>query len=149
MWEWQMKLRFIYKYKGSKVEHDKFLHCKNQMSNQNLHAIKRIQKRTFKTYRRYVKKITTRHFHATLSSILDILRKKVFVLISENMNIIFKEQIQEYQPIRQIYKSINVWEKCEFKLSLIYSKINRLQKCSDGISLFQISTFTNEEKHGI
>ena len=36
MWEWQMKLRFIYKYKGSKVEHDKFLHCKNQMSNQNL-----------------------------------------------------------------------------------------------------------------
>jgi len=87
-----MKLRFIYKYKGSKVEHDKFLHCKNQMSNQNLHAIKRIQKRTFKTYRRYVKKITTRHFHATLSScvitncsynliassILDILRKKVF-----------------------------------------------------------------------
>ena len=34
-----MKLRFIYKYKGSKVEHDKFLHCKNQISNQNLHAI--------------------------------------------------------------------------------------------------------------
>ena len=35
-----MKLRFIYKYKGNKIEHDKFLHCKNQMSNQNLHAIK-------------------------------------------------------------------------------------------------------------
>ena len=34
-----MKLRFIYKYKGNKVEHDKFLHCKNQISNQNLHAI--------------------------------------------------------------------------------------------------------------
>merc|ERR1712150_340224 len=57
--------------------------------------------------------------------------KKVFVLISENMNIIFKEQIQEYQPIRQIYKIINV-----------------LQKCSDGISLFQSSAFTKEEKHG-
>ena len=93
--------------------------------------------------------ITNCSYNLIASSILDILRKKVFVLISENMNIIFKEQIQEYQPIRQIYKSINVWEKCEFKLSLIYSKINRLQKCSDGISLFQSSAFTKEEKHGI
>ena len=39
-----MKLRFIYKYKGNKVEHDKFLHCKNQMSNQNLHAIKKTKR---------------------------------------------------------------------------------------------------------
>jgi len=46
MWEWQMKLRFIYKYKGNKVEHDKFLHCKNQMSNQNLHAIKKPKENT-------------------------------------------------------------------------------------------------------
>lgn len=44
MWEWQMKLRFIYKYKGNKIEHDKFLHCKNQMSNQNLHAIKKTKR---------------------------------------------------------------------------------------------------------
>ena len=34
-----MKLRFIYTYKGNKMEHDKFLHCNKQISNQNLHAI--------------------------------------------------------------------------------------------------------------
>ena len=50
-----MKLRFIYKYKGSKVEHDKFLHCKNQMSNQNLHAIKNPKKED-KKHRRYIHK---------------------------------------------------------------------------------------------
>lgn len=76
MWEWQMKLRFIYKYKGSKVEHDKFLHCKNQMSNQNLHAIKKIQKKKTK-YRRYVQIILTRHFDAILSGWLSTNIKKV------------------------------------------------------------------------
>ena len=64
-----MKLRFIYKYKGSKVEHDKFLHCKNQISNQNLHAIipknKKNQRRN-KT-KRSKKNILTRHFDASLS----------------------------------------------------------------------------------
>lgn len=62
-----MKLRFIYKYKGSKVEHDKFLHCKNQMSNQNLHAIKKSKKRRQK-HRRYMYiNIVTRHFDAKAS----------------------------------------------------------------------------------
>ena len=41
-----MKLRFIYTYKGNKMEHDKFLHCNKQISNQNLHAIEpKFQKR--------------------------------------------------------------------------------------------------------
>jgi len=61
-----MKLRFIYKYKGSKVEHDKFLHCKNQMSNQNLHAIKRTFTKEHSKVIEDMLENTTRHFHATL-----------------------------------------------------------------------------------
>ena len=61
-----MKLRFIYKYKGSKLEHDKFLHCKNQISNQNLHAIIPKKQRRNKT-KRSKKNILTRHFDANLS----------------------------------------------------------------------------------
>jgi len=58
-----MKLRFIYKYKGSKVEHDKFLHCKNQMSNQNLHAIKNPKKED-KNIEDIYTNIVTRHYDA-------------------------------------------------------------------------------------
>ena len=56
-----MKLRFIYTYKGSKVEHDKFLHCKNQISNQNLHAIKKFQKEN-REYRNMTRHIDAKIF---------------------------------------------------------------------------------------
>ena len=61
-----MKLRFIYKYKGSKVEHDKFLHCKNQLSNQNLHAIKNPKKED-KNMEDIYTNIVTRHYDAKVS----------------------------------------------------------------------------------
>ena len=66
-----MKLRFIYKYKGNKVEHDKFLHCKNQISNQNLHAIipQKMKKGEETKIKRSKKKFLIRHFDANLSEV--------------------------------------------------------------------------------
>ena len=65
-----MKLRFIYKYKGNKVEHDKFLHCKNQISNQNLHAIiPQKMKKGEETKIKRSEKFLIRHFDANLSEV--------------------------------------------------------------------------------